>query len=247
MKQKTENEILLMRKACEITGNTLKYLKTCIKPGISTLELDNFAKKYIPECGATPAFLNYNGFPGSICASPNDVVVHGIPSKDVVLKEGDIISIDVGACYKGYNGDAARTFPVGKISEEKEKLIRVTEESFFEGIKHLRVGSRLGELSHAIQVHAEKHGYGVVRELVGHGVGARLHEDPSIPNYGYVNQGPIVEKNVTLAIEPMINMGTRKIYMEDDDWTIRTADGMPSAHYENTVLVTEDGVEILTL
>lgn len=236
-----------MRKACEITGNLLKYLKTCIKPGISTLELDNLAKKYILENDATPTFLNYNGFPGSICASLNNVVVHGIPSRKVILKEGDIISIDVGACYRGYNGDAARTYPVGKISDEKKKLIQVTEECFFEGIKKLKVGARLGELSHAIQAHAEKHGYGVVRELVGHGVGARLHEDPSIPNYGYVNQGPIVASNVTLAIEPMINMGSKKIYIEEDGWTIITADGLPSAHYENTVLVTENGVEILTL
>lgn len=247
MIRKTEEEIKLMRKACEITGNTLKHIKNFIKPGISTLELDKIAKKYILENDAIPTFLNYNGYPASICASVNNVVVHGIPRADVILKEGDIISIDVGAEYKGYTGDAARTFPVGEISKEKERLIRVTEECFFEGIKHLKVGHRLGELSHAIQKHAEFNGYSVVRELVGHGVGKNMHEEPSIPNYGYVNSGPIVESNVTLAIEPMINMGGKKIYMAEDGWTIVTADGKPSAHYENTVLVTENGVEILTL
>lgn len=247
MISKTENEIVLMRKACEITKNALEYAKSCIKPGLSTYELDKLVEKYIIDNDAVPTFKGYGGFPGSICASVNEVVVHGIPSKNIILKEGDIISIDVGACYKGYTGDAARTFPVGEISPEKQQLIKVTEECFFEGIKHLAVGERIGKLSNAIQRHAEKHGYGVVRELVGHGVGKHLHEEPNIPNYGYVNQGAIVVNNACLAIEPMINMGTRHIYLLDDDWTVVTADGLPSAHYENTVLVTENGVEILTL
>ena len=175
------------------------------------------------------------------------MVVHGIPSESIILKEGDIISIDVGVIYKGYNGDAARTFPVGKISPEKARLIEVTKESFFEGIRHLKVGERLGKVSHAIQAYAEKHGYSVVRELVGHGIGKKMHMSPNIPNYGRESDGPIVVENVCLAIEPMINMGKKEIAMLEDGWGIVTRDHKPSAHYENTVLVTKNGVEILTL
>ncbi len=244
---KNPAELVLMKKAGEITKKALDLAKSLIKPNISTLELDKSLKEYIIKCGATPSFLHYQGYPASICASLNDVVVHGIPSKDVVLKEGDIISIDVGACYKGYHGDAARTFPVGKISPEKERLIKVTEECFFVGIEKLRVGGRLGELSSAIQQHAEKNGYSVVRELVGHGIGRQMHEYPSVPNYGHIDDGPKLAENICLAVEPMINMGKKDIFMERDGWTIRTKDGLPSAHYENTILLTKNGVEILTI
>lgn len=240
-------EIVLMRKAGEMTGNALKYVETLIKPGISTLELDKSVKKFIIDSGGIPSFLGYEGFPGSICASPNDMVVHGIPSADVILKEGDIISIDLGVVYKGYNGDAARTFPVGEISPEKQRLIDVTKESFFEGIKNLKVGHRLGEMSHAIQTYVEKNGYSVVRELVGHGIGQDMHEPPNVPNYGKVTDGPMIIENTCLAIEPMVNMGRKEIWLIEDGWGIITRDGLPSAHYENTVLITKDGVEILTL
>lgn len=240
-------EIVLMRKAGEMTGNALKYVETLIKPGISTLELDKSVKKFIIDSGGIPSFLGYEGFPGSICASPNDMVVHGIPSADIILKEGDIISIDLGVVYKGYNGDAARTFPVGEISPEKQRLIDVTKESFFEGIKNLKVGHRLGEMSHAIQTYVEKNGYSVVRELVGHGIGQDMHEPPNVPNYGKVTDGPMIIENTCLAIEPMVNMGRKEIWLIEDGWGIITRDGLPSAHYENTVLITKDGVEILTL
>lgn len=244
---KTPDELKFMRKAGEITKNALELAKSLIKPNISTLELDKKIKEYIINCGAKPSFLNYNGFPNSICASPNEMVVHGIPSEKVILKEGDIISIDVGVIYKGYNGDAARTFPVGKISDEKARLIKVTEECFFEGISKLKVGARLGELSNAIQVHAEKNGYSVVRELVGHGIGTHMHEWPNVPNYGKATDGPILVENICLAVEPMINLGKKDICMLSDGWGIVTRDGKPSAHYENTVILTLTGVEILTL
>lgn len=244
---KTPAELVLMKKAGEITKNALNYAKTLIKPNISTLELDKKIKEYIISCGATPTFLGYEGYPASICASVNEMVVHGIPSDKIILKEGDIVSIDVGATYKGFNGDAARTFPVGKISEEKERLIKVTEECFFEGIKQLVVGGKLGELSHAIQQHAENNGYSVVRELVGHGIGRNMHEWPNVPNYGRKDEGPTLVENMCLAIEPMINMGKKDIYMLRDGWGIVTRDHKPSAHYENTVILTLTGVEILTL
>lgn len=236
-----------MRKAGQITRDALNYVETLIKPGISTLELDKFAKKFIIDSGATPSFLNYEGYPASICASVNDMVVHGIPSDKIILKEGDIISIDLVVNYKGLNGDAARTFPVGKISPEKAKLIEVTKQCFFEGIKNLKVGHRLGEVSHAIQEYAEKNGYSVVRELVGHGIGKSMHEPPNVPNYGKVTDGPIITNNACLAIEPMINMGRKEVWLIEDGWGVVTRDGKPSAHYENTVHVTENGVEILTL
>lgn len=243
----TPAEIVLMKKAGEITKKALDEAEKHIKPGISTLELDKIVKKFIIECGGTPSFLGYDGFPGSICASVNEVVVHGIPSENVILKEGDIISVDVGVIYKGFNGDAARTFPVGKISPEKARLIEVTKQCFFEGIKHLKVGERLGRLSHAIQRHAEQNGYSVVRELVGHGIGRKMHEPPNVPNYGKESDGPIVTANSCIAIEPMINMGKKEIALLRDGWGIVTRDHLASAHYENTVLITSEGVEILTM
>ncbi|MEG1751771.1 MAG: type I methionyl aminopeptidase [Clostridia bacterium] len=235
-----------MRISGKILSETLNLLECKIQPNISTLELDKIAEKYIIDKGAVPSFLNYNGFPASICTSLNEIVVHGIPNNNVVLKCGDIISVDVGVCYKGMHTDAARTFPVGMISEEKQKLINLTKQSFYEGIKHLKVGGRLGEVSNAIQRFAESNGLGVVRELVGHGVGQKLHEDPQIPNYGKANSGEHVVENATLAIEPMLNLGTKNIYQCADGWGIITADGKPSSHHENTVLITKNGVEVLT-
>lgn len=244
---KSEKDYEGMRLAGKITAEALKYAKSLIKPNISTLELDKLIKKYIIDKGAIPSFLNYEGFPASICASVNQMVVHGIPSERVVLKEGDIISIDVGVIINGYNGDAARTFAVGKISDAKARLVRVTEECFFEGIKKLRVGAKLGEMSAAIQNHAESNGYSVVRELVGHGIGKNMHEYPEVPNYGLPTQGVRIKEGMCLAIEPMINMGQRFVLMDSDGWGILTRDGKPSAHYENTVIVTSNGVEITTL
>ena len=240
-------EIVLVKKACEITRDALNYCETLIKPGISTKELDILVEKFIINSGAIPACKGYEGYPASICSSVNDVVVHGIPSEDCILKEGDIISIDLVVNYKGYHGDAARTYPVGEISDDKKRLIEVTKQCFFEGIKHLQVGHRLGELSHAIQQYAEKNGFSVVRELVGHGIGRSMHEPPNVPNYGKVTDGPIVTDNACLAVEPMINLGRKEVWLMEDGWGVVTRDGKCSAHYENTVHVTKDGIEILTL
>ncbi len=246
IKIKTAQEIALMRKAGEITRETLLLLEKNIKPGVTTKQLDELAYEFITRNKAIPSFLNYGGFPASICASINEQVVHGIPS-DRKLQEGDIVSIDVGACYKGYHGDSARTFAVGKISSEKQKLIDVTKQSFFEGIKNLKAGCSVGDISSAVQKYVEKHGFSVVRDLVGHGVGKNLHEDPSVPNYGYAGFGPKLHAGTVIAIEPMVNAGTYKVNFDQfDGWTVTTSDGLPSAHYENTILITEDGVEILT-
>ncbi|HBO48767.1 MAG TPA: type I methionyl aminopeptidase [Clostridiales bacterium] len=247
IKIKSQEEIDLMREAGRITRDTLKVVENSIRVGISTKELDKIAYDYIKSQGATPSFKNYGGFPGSICASVNDTIVHGIPSNNIILKEGDIISIDCGAKYKGYHGDAARTFPVGKIDAKVKKLIKVTEQSFFEGIKDLKSGAFVGDISHRIQTFVEKNGYSIVRELVGHGVGSHLHEDPMVPNYGKAGSGPRLNANAVIAIEPMVNMGDKNVVFMSDGWTCKTRDGLPSAHYENTVLITESGVEILTL
>lgn len=245
---KTPDEIKLMRKSGEITRDVLELVGEKIKPGISTFELDEIAYNYIVSCGAKPSFKGYGGFPGAICTSVDDVVVHGIPSKTEILEEGQIISLDAGAFLNGYHSDAARTFAVGKISKEKQQLMDVTKESFFRGVKNFAVGKRLGDISSAIQKYCESFGYGVVRDLVGHGVGRDLHEDPNVPNYGREGHGLRLDVGMTLAIEPMITMGTYKVYCDSDDgWTIRTNDGLPCAHYENTVALTENGIEILTL
>lgn len=244
---KSSKEIELMRIAARLTGETLNLLKEHIKPGISTAELDRIAENYLKKNNATPTFKGYGGFPGSVCASVNEQVIHGIPSKKVILKEGDIISLDFGACYKGYNGDAARTYPVGKISEDAEKLIRVTEESFFKGLEFCKPGYRISDISHAIQEYAEKFGYGVVREYVGHGVGRELHESPEIPNYGNPGRGPRLVNGMTIAVEPMINMGDYRVRTLSNDWTVVTLDGCLSAHYENTILITKGEPEVLTL
>lgn len=244
---KSKSEIEKMRIAGKITGDALRLIEQHIRPGVSTLELDKIAYDFIKKQGATPSFLNYNGFPGSICASPNSWVVHGIPSKNVVLKEGDIISIDMGALKDGYHGDAARTFAVGEISDEAKRLIDVTKQSFFEGIKYATHGAKLGDVSAAIQGFVEKHGYSVVRDLVGHGIGKKLHEDPNVPNFGHRGKGVRLAAGMTLAVEPMVNEGEYDIVVLDDDWTCETEDGSLSAHYENTILITKGECEILTL
>jgi len=244
---KSKSEVEKMRIAGRITGDALKVLEKHIRPGISTMQIDKIAHDYIVSKGARPGFLHYGGFPGSVCTSVNDELIHGIPSKKRVLKEGDIISLDIGACWQGYNGDAARTFAVGKISDEAQRLIDVTEASFFEGIKCATHGARIGDVSAAIQEFVEKHGYSIVRDYTGHGVGRDLHEEPSVPNYGRAGRGVKLAAGMTIAIEPMVNQGTYQIELLDNDWTVVTADGSLSAHYENTVLITHGECEILTL
>jgi len=242
---KTPAEIEIMRRAGALTGQTLRYLEGLIKPGITTGELNRKAHEYITSRRASPTFLNYRGFPASVCISVDDVVVHGIPG-NLVLQEGMIVSIDAGARLNGFNGDAARTFAVGRIAGNKARLIEVTRQCFFKALEKVRPGVRVGDISATIQGWAEKHGYGVVRALEGHGVGRRLHEEPGVPNFGKAGKGPVLKAGVTVAIEPMLNMGTYEVKTDRDGWTCRTADGMPSAHYENTVLVTENGYELLT-
>lgn len=242
---KSPREIELLRVAGEITGSTHNYLKPFIKPGITTKELDKLAEDYIRSRGATPSFKGYDGFPGTICASINEEVVHGIPSNRK-LKEGDIISIDIGACYKGYHGDSAWTYPVGKISKEKEHLLKHTEKSLFEGLSVIKDHIHVGDVGYAVSKYAEEHNLSVVRELVGHGVGTDVHEEPDVPNYGKQGTGPVLKEGMVIAVEPMLNLGTREIFILDDDWTIVTGDEKPSAHFEHTVLITKDGYEILT-
>ena len=242
---KSDREIELMRVAGNIVGDTHNYLKQYIKPGISTKQLNDLAYKYILSKGATPSFLNYEGYPGSICTSVNNEVVHGIPG-NYRLKDGDIISIDIGACYKGYHGDSAWTYPVGNISDSKKYLLDHTEKSLFEGLKQVKPKNRVGDIGYAIENYAVKHNLGVVKELVGHGVGNQLHEDPDVPNYGKKDTGPLLKEGMVIAVEPMINLGTADVFLLDDDWTVITADDQPSAHFEHTVLITKDGYEILT-
>lgn len=244
---KSSNEILLMKKANEIVRDTLLLMQENIKEGMTTKQLDTLAHNFIIKCGATPSFLGYGGFPASICSSINEQVVHGIPSSKVVIKDGDIVSIDVGSIYKGYNGDAARTFLIGNVSEEKKQLVKVTEQSFFEGFKTLKEGCRLGDLGSAIQTYAESFGYGVVRVMVGHGIGKNMHEDPEVPNYGNAGHGMRLKAGMTIAIEPMINLGTPDVEILSDGWTCVTRDRRASAHYENTVVITPNGAEILSL
>lgn len=243
---KKPNEINKMRVAGKLTGDTLKFIEEKIKPGVTTAEINKLIHEFITSHDAVPSFLGYCGYPASACVSVNDVVVHGIPGA-YALREGDIVSVDVGVIKDGWQGDAARTFAVGKISADAQKLIDVTRECFFEGIKHARNGKRLGDLSAAVQRHAESHGYGVVREMVGHGIGRQMHEDPSVPNFGTAGTGVMLKSGYTIAVEPMINAGTFKIKFDLDGWTTRTADGSLSAHYENTIVVRDGEPEILTL
>ena len=242
---KSEREISLMKKAGNIVYRTHKYLEPYIKPGITTKELDKLAYDFIISQDATPSFLNYEGYPASICTSINEEVVHGIPSNRK-LKNGDIIGIDIGACYQGYHGDSAWSYVVGSVSREKAYLLEHTEKALYEGLKQVKPGNRIGDISNAIETYAKNHNLGVVRELVGHGVGNKLHEKPDVPNFGKKGTGPILKEGMTIAIEPMLNLGTREIYLLEDDWTIITQDGFPSAHFEHTVVVTKDGYQILT-
>lgn len=244
---KSAREIELMREAGKILAKVHEELGNAIKPGISTMDIDRLGEKLIRGYGCIPSFKNYNGYPASICVSVNDEVVHGIPNKNRILHEGDIVSLDAGVIWHGYHSDAARTHAVGKISPEAEKLIEVTRESFFQGIKYAKAGNHLGDISSAIQAHAESFGYGVVRDLVGHGIGTHLHEEPEVPNFVQKRKGIKLMPGMTLAIEPMINAGRPDVVWLDDEWTVVTDDGTLSAHYENTILITEGEPEILSL
>lgn len=240
-------QIKEMKEAGRITGEALLVAREHIRDGISTYELDKIIRNHIEKQGAKPSFLGYHGFPGSACISINDEVIHGIPSKKRFIQEGDIVKVDVGAFYKGYHGDAARTIPVGKVSEDAEKLIRVTRESFFEGLKKLQAGNRLGDVGHAIDSFVVANGFSTVKKYIGHGIGHDLHETPDVPNYGTEGRGTRLCAGMTLAIEPMVNVGGESVRELNDGWTVKTADGKLSAHYENTVALTSDGVIIMTL
>lgn len=244
---KSEREIELMRESCRLLSIVHYELGQFVKPGLTTADINDYGEKLIRNLGGIPNFLNYNGYPASICVSVNEEVVHGIPSRNRILKEGDIVSLDAGLIYKGYHSDAARTHAVGEISPEAQKLIDVTKQSFFEGIKKAKAGNRLFEISGAIDDYVSQYGYGIVEDLCGHGIGTSLHEDPMIPNFRQRRRGLKLRPGMTLAIEPMINMGTWEVEWLDDDWTVVAADGKYSAHYENTVLITDSEPEILTL
>lgn len=243
--RKSQAEIEKMARAGAVVRECLELMGREVKPGVTTGELDRLAEEFIRSKGGLPTFKGYRGFPGSICASPNDMVVHGIPGK-VRLHEGDILGVDVGVTMEGYIADAAYTFPVGKISKEAQELLRVTEESLWKGIAECKIGNRVGDISHAVQTHAEAHGYSVVESMVGHGVGQQMHEDPQVPNFGPPHQGPELREGMVIAIEPMVNMGTKRVRTKADYWTQVTADGKPSVHFEHTVALTEDGPFVLT-
>ena len=242
---KSDYEIDLMKKAGHIVYLTHQYLKPYLKPGITTLELDKLAHDFIISQGATPSCLGYEGYPKSICTSINEEVVHGIPGKRK-LKNGDIISIDIVACYHGYHGDSAWSYAIGDITEKKEYLLEHTKKALFIGLEQVKPGNHIGDIGAAIEAYAKAHKLGVVRELVGHGIGTNIHEDPEVPNYGKAGTGSILKEGMVIAVEPMLNLGTREVYMLDDDWTIVTGDNKPSAHFEHTVVVTHDGYKILT-
>ncbi len=242
---KTPREIELMRVAGEIVGDTHKYLIPYLKHGITTKKIDSLAREYIIKRGAFPSCYHYEGYPANICISINEEVVHGIASNRK-LREGDIVTLDICVCYKGYHGDSAWTYAVGHISDEKKYLMKHTETALYEGLKQVKEGVHIGDIGNAIETYALAHHLGVVKELVGHGIGNELHEDPDVPNYGKKGTGPILKKGMVIAVEPMLNAGTADIYLLDDDWTVITADDKPSAHFEHTVVVTEDGYEILT-
>ena len=244
---KNSNQISAMIEAGRITGEALLVAREHVREGISTKELDTLIRRHIEKCGAKPSFLGYCGFPGSACISINDEVIHGIPSEKKILREGDIVKIDVGAFYKGFHGDSARTIPVGKVSDEALKLIETTRNSFFRGVDALKVGNRIGDVGYAIQSCVEKEGFSVVKRYIGHGVGHELHESPDVPNYGTAGRGTRLCAGMTLAIEPMVNVGTEEVYELADGWTVKTRDSSLSAHYENTVALTSDGVIITTL
>ena len=243
---KNERELESMRQACKITAAARALAGEMVRPGVSTRAIDQAVRDYIVSQGAKPSFLNYNGFPASACISVNETVIHGIPG-GYILKDGDIVSIDVGAYYKGFHGDCAATFACGAISTEAQKLIDVTQQSFFEGMKFAKNGFRVQDISHAIQTYVESNGFSIVRSFVGHGVGRQLHEEPEVPNFGHPGRGPRLVKGMTIAVEPMVNAGTHEVRIQKDGWTVLTADGKLSAHYENTVLITDGEPEILTV
>ena len=244
---KSDSEIELMRESGKVTGYILKELENVIKPGLSTADINHFVEKTIRDAGMIPTFLGYGGFPASACVSVNEEVVHGIPDKRRILREGDIVSVDVGSTHKGYVSDAARTYAVGQVSETAKHLIEATRDSFFAGLEFCKVGCRLSDISHAIQVSAEGEGFSVIRDYVGHGVGQQMHEDPQIPNFGKAGRGPRLAKGMVFAIEPMICEGTYNVRTLSNDWTVVTLDGKLSAHYENTVVITDGEPELLTL
>ena len=244
---KNSEQIALMKKAGRITGEALLLARDLIRPGISTKEIDTKMHDFIIKSGATPSFLGYGGFPGSACISINNEVIHGIPSDRVILNDGDIVKIDVGACYRGYNGDSARTFAVGKVSDEALRLISVTEGSFYEAMKYAKAGNRVGDIGSAIENFVISHGFSVVKTYVGHGVGAELHEEPSVPNYGRAGRGVRLYSGMTLAIEPMVNAGSEDVRVLKDGWTVTTADGKLSAHYENSICITDSDPILLTV
>ena len=244
---KTVRDIAKMREAGRISQRALREAGKAVEPGVSTKELDSIVRSYIEKAGAAPSFLGYGGFPGSACISVNNVVIHGIPSSNQILKNGDIVSIDVGAYYEGFHGDNAWTFSCGDVSDEAQALMDATRESLFEGIKAATAGNRIGDIGHAVQKYVEARSYSVVRDYVGHGVGAKLHEDPSVPNYGAPGHGVRLRPGMVIAIEPMVNQGTHRVRVLSDKWTTVTADGKLSAHFEHTVAITSDGPVILTL
>lgn len=242
---KSDREIQLMKKAGEIVYETHQYLKPYIKAGMKTIDLDKMAEDFIRSKGATPSCKGYEGFPYTLCISVNDEVVHGFPS-NYKLKDGDIVTLDICACYKGYHGDSGWTYAVGEVSDEDKYLMKHTKEALYQGIKEAKVGNRIGDISYAVQKYAEDHNLGVVRELCGHGIGTELHEDPNVPNFGQKGSGPLLKKGMVIAIEPMLTFGDYSVYLDDNDWTIITDDGSHAAHYEHTVLITDDGPMILT-
>lgn len=243
---KNSQQITLMKDAGRITGEALLLARDMVRPGITTYEIDEAIRRYIEKCGAKPTFLGYGGFPASACISINDEVIHGIPSKKKVLKEGDVVKIDTGATYRGYVGDSARTIPVGKVSAEAQKLIEVTRQSFFKGVEQVKVGNRLGDIGAAIDGYVVANGFSTVKRYVGHGIGTDMHEPPDVPNYGTAGRGIRLCAGMTIAIEPMVNVGREDVRELPDGWTVKTADGTLSAHYENTIALTSDGVLILT-
>ena len=242
---KSPHEIELMRRAGKITAAARAYAQGLVRPGVTTQEINSAVEHFIRKQGAVPSFLHYNGYPASVCVSVNDEIIHGIPGKRV-LREGDIVSVDVGAYIGGFHGDCAGTYPCGQVSDETMRLIRVTQESFFEGMKYAREGYRLSDISAAVQAYVESNGFSIVREYVGHGIGRRMHEPPEVPNYGNPGHGPRLLRGMTLAVEPMVNAGSAAIKQMADGWTVKTADGKNAAHYENTILITAGEPELLT-
>ncbi|TRX53762.1 type I methionyl aminopeptidase [Fulvivirga sp. M361] len=245
VKYKTRDEVEIIKESALILGKAHGEVAKIIKPGVKTIELDKLAEEYIRDHGGSPSFKNFNGFPSSLCISLNENVVHGFPG-EYELKDGDIISVDCGVFYKGFHSDSAYTYPIGKVSSEVDQLLKATKESLYKGIEKAIYGNRIGDIAFAIQNHVEQYGYGIVRELVGHGLGKDLHESPEVPNYGKRGKGPLLKEGLVIAIEPMINLGTRSVVQEADGWTIRTADRRPSAHFEHTVAIFKEGTEVLT-